>query len=137
MIKNNVDVNRRLPWYGWLGLLALGGAEAGLLLGLLPVRIAFYCLAWWSYIFLVDGLVWRRRGMSLIRSRPREFWFLAFWSVPIWNLFELFNFRLQNWFYINVPTDETFGLIFNVGSYATVLPGLFETYDLLRAFGVF
>lgn len=128
--------SRRLPWYGWLGLLTLLGGQAALFLGLAPVRVLFYCIAWWSYIILVDALVWRRRGMSLARSRPWEFWFLAFWSVPIWNLFELFNFRLQNWFYINVPPDETFGLIFNVASFATVLPGLFETYDLLRAYGV-
>jgi hypothetical protein len=99
-------------------------------------RIKVYCIAWWSYIVLADACVWRRRGSSLLRDRPWEFWVLAFWSVPIWNLFELFNFRLQNWFYINVPLDETLGLIFNVASYATVLPGLFETYDLLRAYGV-
>lgn len=135
-MTNATDVNRRLPWYGWVGFATLVAGEAGLFLGLVPVRIVFYCIAWWSYIFLVDALVWRRLGRSLVRSRPWEFWFLAFWSVPIWNLFEALNFRLQNWFYINVPLDETFGLIFNVASYATVLPGLFETYDLLRAYGV-
>ena len=129
-------MNRRLPWYGWVGFATLVAGEAGLLLGLVPVRITFYCIAWWSYIVLVDACVWRRRGVSLLRRRPWEFWFLAFWSVPIWNLFEVLNFRVQNWFYINVPLDETFGLIFNVASYATVLPGLFETYDLLRAYGV-
>ncbi len=110
--------------------------EAGLFVGLAPVRMTFYCIAWWSYILFADALVWRRRGSSLLRDRPWEFWFLAFWSVPIWNLFELFNFRLQNWFYVNIPLNETFGLIFNVASYATVLPGLFETYDLLRAHAV-
>jgi transcriptional regulator with XRE-family HTH domain len=133
----DMPVNRRLPWYGWAGLLTLLVGEAGLFLGLVPVQIMFYCIAWWSYIFLVDAFVWRRRGFSLVRSRPWEFWFLAFWSVPIWNLFEVFNFRLQNWFYINVPLDETVGLILNVTSYATVLLGIFETYDALRAYGVF
>jgi Domain of unknown function (DUF4332) len=131
-----MDLKRRLPWYGWLGVLTLLVGEAGLFLGLAHVRVMFYCIAWWSYIFLADACVWRRRGTSLLRSRPWEFWFLAFWSVPIWNLFELFNFRLRNWFYVNVPLDATFGLIFNVASYATVLPGLFETYGLLRAYRV-
>jgi hypothetical protein len=133
----DTDVNRRLPWYGWVGLLTLLAGEAGLFFGFVLARIMYYCVAWWSYIFLVDALVWRRQGVSLVRSRPWEFWFLAFWSVPIWNLFELFNFRLQNWFYVNVPPDDTFGLIFNVASYATVLPALFETYELLKAYGVF
>ena len=131
-----MDGKRRLPWYGWLGALGLLAGEAGLFLGLAPVRVTFYCIAWWSYIFLADACVWRRRGSSLVRNRPWEFWFLAFWSVPIWNLFEVFNFRLQDWFYVNVPLDSTFGLMFNVASYATVLPGLFETYDVLRAYGV-
>jgi len=131
-----VDAERRLPWYGWLGALTLLVGEAGVFLGLVPIRITFYCIAWWSYIFLADACVWRRCGSSLVRNRPWEFWFLAFWSVPIWNLFELFNFRLQNWFYVNVPVDATFGLIFNFASYATVLPALFETYDLLRAYRV-
>jgi len=136
MIKDT-DGNRRLPWYGWAGLVTLLVGEAGLFFGLVLVRIMYYCVAWWSYILLVDALVWRHRGVSLVRSRPWEFWFVAFWSVPIWNLFELFNFRLQNWFYVNVPLDDTFGLIFNVASYATVLPALFETYELLKAYGVF
>jgi len=131
-----MGVKRRLPWYGWVGVLTLLVGEVGLFLDLVSIRILFYCIAWWSYIFLADACVWRRRGFSLVRSRPWEFWFLAFWSVPLWNLFELFNFRLQNWFYVNVPMDSTLGLIFNVTSYATVLPGLFETYDLLRAYQV-
>lgn len=134
--NRGVDSRRRLPWYGWCAILALLAGEAGLFLGLAPIRVAFYCIAWWSYIFLADAVVWRRCGFSLVRSRTWEFWFLAFWSVPIWNLFELFNFRLQNWFYINVPIDSTFALVFNVASYATVLPGIFETCDVLRAYRV-
>ncbi len=129
-------MKQRIPWYGWLGLLTLLAGEVGLFVGLASIRTTFYCIAWWSYILLADALVWHRRGSSVLRDRPWEFWFLAFWSVPIWNLFELFNFRLQNWFYVNVPLNETFGLIFNVASYATVLPGISETYDLLRAYGV-
>jgi hypothetical protein len=134
--NRGVDPGRRLPWYGWLAILALLAGEVGLSLGLVPIRVAFYCIVWWSYIFLADAVVWRRRGFSLVRNRPWEFWFLAFWSVPIWNLFELFNFRLQNWFYINVPADATFALIFNVAAYATVLPAIFETYDILRVYRV-
>ncbi len=108
------DEKRGLPWYGWLGAGALSAGEVGLFLDLLPVRILFYGIAWWSYIFLIDAAVWRRRGYSLVRNRPREFWFLAFWSVPLWNLFELFNFRLQNWFYINVPVEGFLALLFNL-----------------------
>ncbi len=109
--------------------------ELGLFLEVFPVQVLFYCIAWWSYIVVVDAWVWRKRGHSLLRNRPWEFLVLAFWSVAIWNLFEVFNFRLQNWFYVNVPTDYLYGAIFTFFAYATVVPGIFETYDLLRAYG--
>ncbi len=126
----------RLPWYGWVGLAGLVTGEATLFFGIPAVRSIFYCIAWWSYILLADAAVWRRRGDSLLRDRPREFFVLSFWSIALWNLFELFNFRLQNWFYINVPTDFLQGAILSFFAYATVVPGIFETYELLRAFDV-
>ncbi len=126
---------RTLPWYGWVGMASLLAGEAGLLLDIAPIRMFFFGIAWWSYILVADASAWRRCGESLLRSRPREFWFLAFWSIPLWNLFELLNFRLQNWFYVNAPADQTLALLFNWISYATVLPALFETYLLLGAYG--
>jgi len=127
---------RPLPWYGWIGLCTLGAGGLGLFLEILAVRILFYCIAWWSYIVLADALVWKRRGHSLLRNRPWEFLVLAFWSVAVWNLFEVFNFRLKNWFYVNVPTEFIYGAIFTFFAYATVVPGIFETYNLLRAYGI-
>lgn len=124
---------RRLPWYGWLASAALAAGQIGVWLDVIAIRTVFYCIAWWSYIFIADAWVWKRCGNSLARNRSREFWFLAFWSVPIWNLFEVANFRLQNWFYINVPTEWPLALLLNGTAYATVLPGIFETYELLKA----
>ncbi len=136
MAENRREQGRRLPWYGWLGLCALIAGEVGLFLGVYAAQVLFYCIAWWSYIVMADAWVWKRRGHSLLRDRPWEFLVLAFWSIAIWNLFELFNFRLRNWFYINVPTEFIYGAIFTFFAYATVIPGLFETYDLLRVHGV-
>ncbi|HXZ44774.1 MAG TPA: DUF4332 domain-containing protein [archaeon] len=126
----------RLPWYGWVALSTLVMGELGLFLGVFAIQTLFYCIAWWSYIVLADAWVLRRRGHSLLCNRPWEFLILAFWSVAIWNLFELFNFRLRNWFYVNVPTEFLFGAILTFLAYATVIPGLFETYDVLRVYGV-
>jgi hypothetical protein len=117
-------------------LAGLAGGGAGVAFDIFPVKVLLYCIAWWSYILTVDALVWRRRGDSLLRSRPREFLFLAFWSVALWNLFEILNLRLQNWFYVNVPTEPLYGAVFSAFSYSTVLPGIFETYDLLCAWQV-
>jgi hypothetical protein len=128
--------SRSFPWYGWLGAGSHLAGALGLVLDVFPVRVAFYFLAWWSYILLADAWVWRRRGWSLLRDRPREFLVLAFWSPAVWNIFELCNFRLQNWFYVNVPAPFPYGFLPSLLAYATVLPGIFETYDLLRAYGV-
>ena len=127
---------RPLPWYGWVGLSTLFLGELGLFLGVFAVQVLFYCIAWWSYIVLADAWVWKLRGHSLLRNRPWEFLVLAFWSIAIWNLFEAFNFRLQNWFYVNVPTQPLFAAVFTFFAYATVVPGLFETFELLRSYGV-
>ena len=136
MAQRHEERARPLAWYGWVGLFALVAGELGLFLEVFPIQVLFYCIVWWSYILMVDAWVWRKRGHSLLRNRPWEFLVLAFWSVAVWNLFEVFNFRLQNWFYINVPTDFIYGAIFTFFAYATVIPGLFETYDLLRAYRI-
>ena len=125
---------RRLPWYGWLTAGTLAAGETGLLLGVRPVQIAFYGVAWWSYILLADAWVWKRRGASLLGNRPREFCWLAFWSIPIWSLFELINFRLQDWCYVNTVPETEVAVLLCFAAYATVLPGIFETYELLTAF---
>ncbi|HYB72225.1 MAG TPA: DUF4332 domain-containing protein [Candidatus Sulfotelmatobacter sp.] len=132
-MRDEVAGARRLPWYGWLGVATLAAGEAGLALGIYPVQVLFYVIAWWSYILLADAAIWKIRGDSLLRDRPWEFVVLAFWSIPLWNLFEVFNFRLHNWFYVNVPIEPVYALTMSAFAYATVLPGLFETYDLLRA----
>jgi hypothetical protein len=107
--------------------------QLGVLLDVVALRTIFYCIAWWSYIFIADASVWKRCGNSLVRNRTREFWFLAFWSVAVWNLFEAANFRLQNWFYVNVPLDWPFAFLLNFTAYATVLPAIFQTYEILTA----
>ncbi len=136
MISPGQTTGQRFPWYGWCGAAALLAGEVGLALDVYSVQILFYCIAWWSYIVLMDALVWWRRGDSLLRNRPWEFLVLAFWSTAVWNLFELFNFRLKDWFYVNVPTALPYGITYTLFAYATVLPALFETYDLLQAFHI-
>jgi hypothetical protein len=127
----------RLPIYGWLGLAGLIGAEALLLLRVEVVGQWFYVLAWWPYILLVDALVYRRKGTSLLKDHPREFALLLPWSVCFWLTFELFNVRLGNWHYLAVPESLPVRWSGYAASFATVLPGLFETTQLLEAYGVF
>src|SRR5262249_16782168 len=86
---------------------------------------------WWPYIFSVDLAVYKLRGTSLLRDRPREFLFLMVWSVPVWMLFEAVNLRIQNWYYVMAPWSFALGLIYLVFAFGTVLPGIFETMELM------
>ena len=96
-----------------------------------PFTTWFYALAWWSYIFIVDNLVYIRRGNSLWMNRRSEFLLLIPMSVAFWMIFEGLNIYLKNWQYHGITpigAERWFGYFI---SYGTVLPGVFETYELL------
>lgn len=117
-------------------LMVLGGAvfiaaAAGALAGREPFDTWFYCFAWWSYILFVDGWVHRRRGESLLLSHPGRFAFFSFFSVSMWFLFEGLNIRLNNWQYLGLPASAAARWAGYVLGFATVVPALMETADLL------
>jgi len=113
------------------GFLLLAFAEIFMLQRVEPFASWFYPLAWWSYIFIVDGIIFRIQGNSLILSRRREFLVMVPWSVTFWLFFEMINIRTQNWHYVNVIENLWLRWIGYFISFATVLPGIFETYELL------
>ena len=128
---------RRPPLHLFVGAIALVASEVLLRLHVEPVYTWFYSFAWWSYILLVDGLVWWREGESLLLSRPREFFWLAFWSIAAWNVYEVFNFRVHNWYYVLVPTGFWSPRLNTLVAFATVLPGVFETTELVTSLKLF
>jgi hypothetical protein len=128
---------RRFPNHGWVGLALLIISETLLFSRSVPVGEWFYPLAWWPYILVVDALVYLRKGTSLLTGSRREFILLLPCSVCLWLTFELFNLALKNWHYILVPEHLPLRWLGYVISYATVLPGLFETMQLLEAYGLF
>jgi hypothetical protein len=112
-------------------------AQVLVFVGIEVVRYWFFPLAWWPYILIVDGLVYRRKGTSLLSQHPREFALLLPWSVCFWLVFELFNVVLNDWHYVMVPENIVLRWAGYAACYATVLPGLFETMELLDAYGFF
>ncbi|MBP9128081.1 MAG: hypothetical protein KBG07_04855 [Elusimicrobia bacterium] len=122
------DLARAIMLAG-LGVLAATGLLAGL--GREPFGTWFYVTAWWSYILIADGWVYRHRGESLLISYPGRFVFLAGWSVFLWSLFELVNFRLGNWAYVGLPDQTVVRWAGYALSFATVTPAILETADLL------
>ena len=66
-------------------------SEAATLADIQPVPVWNTPIAWTGYILFADGLVWYRRGSSWLTHARAEFLFLAFASVPLWLIFELYN----------------------------------------------
>src|SRR5713101_3144934 len=89
--------------HGWLGLGIMVAGEALLYAGAPLVATWFTPLMWTGYILLVDGWVASRLGASWLTQRRREFGFLVVLSVLSWLLFEVYNFKLQNWAYVGMP----------------------------------
>lgn len=90
---------------------------------------------WLGYILVVDALVlWRSRTSLLTRS-PRDFVLLFVLSAPAWWLFEVINWRTQNWEYLGSAVFSDFEYILLCSlSFSTVMPAVFETAELVRTF---
>ncbi len=92
---------------------------------------------WWGFILVLDGLVYsRNNGRSLISARPNTMKLLSVVSSVSWFVFEYLNFFvLENWYYPNDQIFTNFGNIsWQLASYTTVLPAVFEWYSLLKTF---
>jgi hypothetical protein len=122
-------------WYGWVGLGVLLASQA-----LLPLQITLHSqwftpVMWTAYVLLADALVLRRAGASLLHDRPREAAFMATVSIPLWLVFEVYNWRLQNWDYFGLPEPLWLAAIGYAWAFATIWPGLFETAALFQSGG--
>ncbi len=134
---NSLLMKRPIPIHGVIGLTLLILSEILHFKKIEPFYSWFYCFAWWSYILTVDAIIYRLKGNSLLMNRRKEFFLMIPWSVFVWLIFEATNLSLENWYYINLPHS----IIERWGGYAiaygTVLPGIFETTELLETLGLF
>jgi hypothetical protein len=108
-----------------------------LLLNINEGEHGIYFLVWWPYILTVDGLVYHRKGTSLLTHHRKKFFQLLPLSILFWLIFELFNIALSNWHYIMVPQNPVFRWMAYAICFATVLPAIFGTKDGLEAYGLF
>ena len=93
-----------------------------------PFMYNFYIVAWWSYIAMADAALALRDKRFLVLNRDLPF--LVVLSAAFWCVFEMINLRIQNWYYINIPS---IGLIRFVGyllAYGTVIPGIYVTKEV-------
>lgn len=123
---------RPLPAYGWLGIAALALAEWLMFHRIEPVWTYFTPIAWTAYIVIADAAVFSMTGRSRLHDAPVAVAQMALLSIPLWLVFEGYNWHLENWIYVGAPAGWT-AIVFGYGwSFATITPAIFETADLVQ-----
>ncbi|MFH2001401.1 MAG: DUF4332 domain-containing protein [Planctomycetota bacterium] len=102
-----------------------------------PFTTWYYPLVWYGLILFMDSLRAARGRPSLLFQRPMLFLCLLFWSATIWFMFEVFNFRLSNWYYIFASDHKAVRVVGSWLSFATVLPALYLIEKLLEDMHLF
>src|SRR2546426_4204693 len=113
---------------------SLAGALVLLRLDVPPVPTWFYVFAWYPTLVILDALVARLGGTSVL-ARPRELGGMLWWSAVIWFLFEALNFRLQDWYYVFLPDHRAERWLGITLSLATVVPAVLLPARLLGCLG--
>lgn len=103
------------------------------------VAINMTALAWVAYLVMLEGVLGWQSGRSPVRRRPHHFALLCLASIFIWCVFDLINFGggTLSWIYIGLPTrmsDKFLGYFF---AFATIVPGMLMTGEVMLGAGVF
>ena len=130
-------MKKTFPIHGVFGIILLFLSEIFLFKKIDPFYSWFYFFTWWPYILIIDAIIYRLKGNSLIVNRTKEFFLMIPWSIFVWLIFEAANLSLENWYYINLPHSMVERWLGYGVAYGTVLPGLFETTELLESLGLF
>jgi len=127
---------RQAPLVAAMAAACLGLAIGLALKGIEPFATWLYHAAWYPTITLMAALVARREGRDPLTANPIHALSLFAWSAVFWFFFELLNWRLSNWYYVNVPADRLERWIGISLAFATVLPAIFLAARLLETWGL-
>ena len=95
----------------------------------------WYLPAWYGYLLVLDAFLSVRGGRSFVVERRRELVTMMLWSLPFWLLFEAYNLRLHNWYYVFGLRTLWGSVLMSTLAFATVIPACFLHAELLEAFG--
>ncbi|MCH8311020.1 MAG: hypothetical protein IIB17_11085 [Chloroflexi bacterium] len=128
---------RRFLVHGIVGLALIGVSWPMSWLHVEPFgRHSFFSL-WLGYILVVDAIVLRRRGESLLTRSPAGFVLMFVASAPLWWAFEGINQLTDNWRYIGVSQYSALQYaLLATWNFSIVIPAVFETAELLGSFNV-
>jgi hypothetical protein len=117
------------------GLAVCGFGWTVSLTGTEPFRGYWFDLVWSGFILAADAVVWARAGRSLLHGGGWRVVGMFALSAPFWWMFEIANWRLENWRYVG---EHLFTgparMPLKTLSFLFVLPALAESRDLLRSF---
>ncbi len=126
--------------HGYLGLAIILAAEVLLFLGNQFVGHWFTPIIWSGYILLVDALVFKRTGRSLLTTNRLDLLIIIFVSIAAWWLFEFYNaprFWINDlelwWHYHNLEPNPYLRRFGYDWAFATIFPAMFLTARLLLA----
>ncbi len=115
---------RLIRWNLYLGIGILAVSIGMLNADVHFMRTWFYLFAWWPFILIVDSVNYRQTGASLLLEPRNEFLFMALVSVSAWLIFELFNLRLNNWSYHDLPDSRIERWLGYFLAFSSVIPAL-------------
>lgn len=124
-------------WYGLVGVLLIIFLEFTLFFKIQPFIIWFTPLIWIGYILVVDSIVFILKKDSLLMNHRLKFVQLLLVSTIIWYVFEIYNHFSHGWFYSNLPSSPFVTFTMGTLAFATIIPAVFETYDMIRQFHFF
>lgn len=95
-----------------------------------PLSDYWFASVWFGYIFVMDALIYRRDGCSLIVSQPKVFLAMLPLSAAAWWGFEWVNGFVGNWHYLS-PTDipDWWRTLWAGIFFSTVIPAIWETAE--------
>jgi hypothetical protein len=137
-VTGKKPLNKKFPLWGWAGLFIL---VAGWVLAwtrfswFSDFQTHTFTIPWIGYIILVNAFTHMRSGRSMITLQTGYMIRLFLFSAVFWWYFEFLNQFVKNWYYVNEETlSRVEYFLFATLPFATVLPAVTGTRDLLRTF---
>src|ERR1700746_516733 len=128
----HVRRRRSFPAHGWLGFIALAGAEWLLFHHVEPVATYFTPIAWSAYILIADAATFAITGRTRLTDAPLSLARMAVLSIPLWLIFEAYNLRLENWEYVGVPLPWVAAMVGYGWVFGAITPGVFPNFRLIE-----
>ncbi|MEK6885747.1 MAG: hypothetical protein AABX17_02165 [Nanoarchaeota archaeon] len=123
--------------YGLIGVLLIILVELNFFFKIEPFASWYFPIVWLGYILVIDALVYKLKQNSLISNRFGQIFGMFVISMLFWYIFEMINIPLSNWNYSGTGGLGAAKNLFGALSFATVLPAMFETAELIRTLGLF